>query len=250
MGSAITSYVDVAQLVLYAFWIFFFGLIYYLIRENHREGYPMDTDRGVIGGWPVPEPKTYKLASGEEVSFPNDKVSSQTLNGQVIHRLAGAPIEPVGNPLLAGVGPGAWADRADVPDLDPDGKPKIVPLRSLPEFGVSSKDPDPRGTEVVGTDGEVAGTVTDLWLDTSEMLFRYLEVSLQGGARRVLLPINFARITKSKPVKVEALYAHQFSDVPTARNPDTVTLLEEEKIQAYYGAGTLYADESRAEPLI
>ena len=25
---AITQYVDVAQLVLYAFWIFFFGLIY------------------------------------------------------------------------------------------------------------------------------------------------------------------------------------------------------------------------------
>ena len=37
MGTgAITQYVDVAKLVLYAFWIFFFGLIYYLIRDNHR----------------------------------------------------------------------------------------------------------------------------------------------------------------------------------------------------------------------
>ena len=37
MGTgAITQYVDVAQLVLWAFWIFFAGLIYYLVRENHR----------------------------------------------------------------------------------------------------------------------------------------------------------------------------------------------------------------------
>jgi photosynthetic reaction center H subunit len=29
-----------------------------------------------------------------------------------------------------------------------------------------------------------------------------------------------------------------------------VTLLEEEKIMGYYGAGTLYAEPSRAEPLL
>ena len=39
MGTgAITQYVDVAQIVLYMFWLFFAGLIYYLLRENHREG--------------------------------------------------------------------------------------------------------------------------------------------------------------------------------------------------------------------
>ena len=46
MGTgAITQSIDVAQLVLYLFWIFFAGLIYYLVRENHREGYPMKTER-------------------------------------------------------------------------------------------------------------------------------------------------------------------------------------------------------------
>ena len=52
---AITQYVDVAQLVLYAFWFFFFGLIYYLLRENHREGYPLDSGRNPpvqMEGWP------------------------------------------------------------------------------------------------------------------------------------------------------------------------------------------------------
>ena len=39
MGTgAITQYVDVAQLVLYLFWAFFAGLIYYLVRENTAKG--------------------------------------------------------------------------------------------------------------------------------------------------------------------------------------------------------------------
>jgi photosynthetic reaction center H subunit len=248
--AAITPYIDVAQLVLYAFWIFFAGLIYYLVRENHREGYPMDSDRGVITGWPIVRPKTYKLANGHEVQVPNNKVSPQTLNAQPINRYAGAPLEPIGNPLLAGVGPGAWADRADVPELDHHDQPKIVPLRVIPEFGVSSKDPDPRGAPVYDAQGDLAGEVTDLWLDTSEVMFRYLEVAVNGSERKVLLPINFARITRKEGVKVHALYAHQFADVPATKASETVTILEEEKIQAYFGAGMLYADSSRADPLV
>ena len=48
---SITGYVDVAQLVLYAFWIFFFGLIIYLRREDKREGYPLGS-RASIGASP------------------------------------------------------------------------------------------------------------------------------------------------------------------------------------------------------
>ncbi len=69
MGTgAITPYVDVAQLVLYLFWLFFAGLVYYLVRENHREGYPMDVDgNAVVAGWPIPDPKTYLMAHGPNV---------------------------------------------------------------------------------------------------------------------------------------------------------------------------------------
>ncbi|MBV9775481.1 MAG: hypothetical protein JO143_00385 [Acetobacteraceae bacterium] len=38
----LTSYIDVAQMTLYGFWIFFFGLIIYLRREDKREGYPLE----------------------------------------------------------------------------------------------------------------------------------------------------------------------------------------------------------------
>jgi photosynthetic reaction center H subunit len=162
MGTgAITQYVDVAQLVLYAFWIFFFGLVFYLVRENHREGYPMETEngRGVVTGWPIPEPKTFKLAHGGEAVVPNLTPSPQTLRAEPAHAWTGAPLVPTGNnPMLDGVGPGAWADRADVPDLDFEGQIKILPLRVATDFRISVKDNDPRGLPVVGGDGEVAGT--------------------------------------------------------------------------------------------
>ena len=65
---AITSYIDVAQLVLYAFWIFFAGLIYYLHQEDKREGYPLLSDRSdhvkVQGFPPIPSPKTFTLRDG------------------------------------------------------------------------------------------------------------------------------------------------------------------------------------------
>jgi photosynthetic reaction center H subunit len=111
-----------------------------------------------------------------------------------------------------------------------------------------SQDRDPRGLPVLGADDEVAGTVGELWVDRSEMLFRYIEVKLADSGKAVLIPINFARITKDS-VKVQAIYADQFADVPGVRTADQITMLEEEKIMAYYGAGTLYADPFRQEPL-
>ena len=252
MGTgAITTYIDVAQLVLYLFWIFFAGLIYYLLRENHREGYPMETDNGVrVRGFPIPEPKIYKLAHGGEAVVPNhDKEAVATLNATPAHRWAGAPLVPTGNPMLAGVGPGAWVTRADKPDLDALGTIKLVPMRLLADVAVQPGDTDPRGLPVLGADGAVAGTVADLWMDTAENLFRYLEVQLADSPRRVLLPINFARIRRHQ-VKVGAVLARHFAAVPGTRLPDVVTIMEEEKIMAYYGAGTLYAEPSRQEPLL
>jgi photosynthetic reaction center H subunit len=236
---AITQYVDVAQLALYGFWIFFAGLIYYLHRENKREGYPLESERSGhvrVQGFPaIPDPKTYKLQHGGTFSAPNEKRSPQKLNAEPTSRALGSPLEPIGDPMLAGVGPGSYADRADV----------------APGFGTSSKDPDPRGLHVVGADGKVGGTVTDVWVDRSEMLFRYLEVAVpvSGGTRNVLIPINFARITR-RQVGVVSIMGHHFAQVPTTKHPDQVTLLEEEMIMAFYGGGTLYAHPSRKEPLL
>ena len=126
-----------------------------------------------------------------------------------------------------------------------------MPLRAAADFSVEHPDPDPRGMNVVGADGAVGGIVRDLWVDRSEALFRYLEVEVPatGGARRVLLPVNFTRIGNRGEVVVKAILGAQFADVPAHAKPDTVTLREEDRIVAYYGGGTLYAEASRREPL-
>lgn len=247
---AITGYIDVAQVVLYAFWVFFAGLIYYLHRENKREGYPLESDRSAhitVQGWPsVPDPKTFLLANGDTVQVPNNRRDNQPPLHEGVYR--GAPLQPTGDLLLAGVGPGSWADRADVPDMTYEGLPKIVPLRAAEGFGVAHQDVDPRGLPVLGDDHVEGGRVVDLWVDRSEMLFRYLEVEVKGGAR-VLLPMNFARIDQGR-IRVRSILGEHFARVPKTRSPELVTLLEEEKIMAYYGAGTLYATPSRQEPLL
>jgi len=255
MGTgAITQYVDVAQLVLYLFWIFFFGLIWYLQRESHREGYPMivDGDRDVkITGWPIPSPKTYKLPhGGGEVSVPTMEVPRHEIDiaAEPAHPWKGAPLVPTGNPMLDGIGPGAYAQRADVPDLTWDGQVKIIPLRLATDYQVAHQDVDPRGMTIVGADDESGGVVRELWIDTAEVMFRYLEIDTPSG-RRVMVPMFFARITR-QGVKVHAILGHQFEQVPGLKNPDQITFLEEEKVMGYFGGGTLYAEPSRAEPLV
>ncbi|MEO8038476.1 MAG: photosynthetic reaction center subunit H [Betaproteobacteria bacterium] len=251
---AITQYLDVAQLALYAFWLFFAGLIYYLHRENKREGYPLESDRSGsirVQGFPaIPQPKTFVLPHGGTFSAPNDIRDGRPVNATPVGPWPGAPLEPNGDPMLAGVGPGAYAMRADTPDLTVDGRPKIVPLRSAPSYSLASGDPDPRGMPVVGADGLVAGKVSDVWVDLSETLIRYFEVDAYG--RTVLLPAPFAKVSSGRNgmVKVRSIMARHFNDVPGLKNPDQVTFLEEEKIVAYYGGGTLYADPSRAEPFL
>jgi photosynthetic reaction center H subunit len=259
MGTgAITGYIDVAQLTLYLFWVFFAGLIYYLHQENKREGYPLESDRSgqvKVQGWPpMPTPKTYLLRDGSTRTAPKPFVTHQKLAATPLGPWPGAPLVPTGNPMLDGVGPGAYADRPDVADVTLEGEIKIVPLRAAPGFGVAHQDPDPRGLTVYGADGVAGGEIVDLWVDRSEMLFRYLEVNVpldssQGlRSRNVLIPINFSKINAKKVTVVSILGKH-FAQVPATATADKVTLLEEEKIMAYYGGGTLYAEPSRQEPL-
>jgi photosynthetic reaction center H subunit len=49
-------------------------------------------------------------------------------------------------------------------------------------------------------------------------------------------------------VRVRSILAAQFADVPQLANPDQITRREEDRVSAYYGGGTLYAEPSRLEP--
>ena len=254
---ALTAYLDVAQVVLYVFWIFFFALIYYLHREDKREGYPLLSEhpyrKEVFTIPPVPAPKTFLLMDGRTVQAPRDNGDKREHPLEKSRIPMGSPFVPVGDPMLAGVGPGSWAEREDHVDITMEGHPRIVPMRSQHELSLSPRDPDPRGMAVVGADGITAGTVTDVWVDCSEMLLRYLEVELAitSDHRRVLLPINMASVhRRQRRVDVVSINAEHFVNVPTLADPHKVTLLEEERVMAYYGAGYLYANKSRAEAVV
>jgi photosynthetic reaction center H subunit len=250
---AITSHIDVAQVVLYAFFLFFSGLIFYLRREDRREGYPLESEVSGPGATDfllIPTPKTFLRAHGGTVIAPRPNEDTRVPNATKVAIWPGAPLIPNGDPMKAEVGPGSYALRADVPEQTFDGHTLLVPLRIATNFAVASEDANPVGMAVVGADGVVGGTVKDLWVDRGEGIVRYYEVET-AAARHVLLPVTFSNVkSRQRKIEVDAILGGQFADVPGTRDPDSVTMLEEEKVVAYYGAGTLYATVKRAEPLL
>jgi len=163
----------------------------------------------------------------------------------------GAAFEPTGDPMKDGVGAASYAhDRADRCDLTLAGEPKIQPMSVLPDFHVDHNDPDPREMRVMSADDEDMGGCVDIWVDRSEPQIRYYEMELADG-RRKLIPFGYARIRKGRmEIRIEALNAHNFADIPEPKAKDRVTLLEEDKLFGYYAGGYRYADPSRNEPLI
>jgi photosynthetic reaction center H subunit len=105
------------------------------------------------------------------------------------------------------------------------------------------------------------GKVSDIWVDQAEHIIRYLEVETTSG-KKVLAPMTVALVhgsglldkllpivdDKPKYVEIDAITAAQFEDVPTLETPGIITRYEEDRIQAYYGGGYMYATPERAEP--
>ncbi len=257
MTSTFFGNFDLASLSIWLFWVFFALLIYYLQTENMREGYPLEDDDGRLsanqGPFPVPNPKTFKLPHGRgEVTVPSPENETAHRRTDLALRKTGAgngfPMEPTGDPLADGVGPASWAPRRDVPELDGKGHPKIVPMAAHEHFRVSAGR-DPRGLPVEAGDGEIVGTVSDMWIDEPEQLVRYLAITLDaahGGGTR-LAPIQLLKI-KPDRVKIRAIFGKHFAGAPQTKSPTQVTLLEEDKISAYFAGGKLYASAERLEP--
>lgn len=249
--------IDLALIALYAFWIFFAGLIYYLRREDKREGYPLVSDRGtrvVVQGFPaMPPSKTFRLADGTSVQVPR-REEERPLAARPAAGFPGAPLLPTGDPMQDGVGPAAYAMRHDVPDMMFDAPvPKIVPLRTAPEYSIEPEDPDPRGMTVYGFDHNAGGTVVDGWVDRSDMALRFLEVEVASaeGARHVLVPMPLVRIDhRRRRVNLASVTAAQLAAAPATRDPMQITLREEDRISAYFASGHLYATPGRLGPVL
>lgn len=252
--------IDIAFIALILFLGFFTWLVFWLHRESKREGYPLEKDaadlrmKSQIIGFPAPPPtKTYATTQGD-VAVAGGRPDTRPLALKPVETWPGAPFEPTGDPLADGVGPASWAERADKPDVLFNNQPRLAPLRAAPDFHVETRDPNPVGMTVVAGNGETVGTIRDVWIDKAEYVIRYLEAEIAtspGLSRRVLVPINFARIDgRAGKVHVKALFAKDFANVPGIKGDDVVTLLEEDKIMGYFGGGTLYASRKRLEPFL
>jgi photosynthetic reaction center H subunit len=245
---------DIAELAFYLFAGFFLMLVLYLRREDRREGYPLEHEfTGVLEGdsrspiqWA--KPKTFKMPFGRApVTMPGGPRDRRDLKARWVDRFPGSAIEPVGDPFTAGVGPGSWVARTDEPDLTMSGEARITPLSVNPGVHVAKGDTDPRGLPVMGCDGNLAGHVTEIWMDRADALIRYLQVDT--GQRVVLVPMTCANVRRNK-VQVDAITAAQFAGIPGIKAADRITKLEEEKVVAYFGAGYLYATPGRQEPIL
>jgi photosynthetic reaction center H subunit len=128
--------------------------------------------------------------------------------------------------------------RKDEPELDGHGKLKIVPMAQTADVHVAAGR-DPRGLPVQAGDLEVVGRISDLWVDVSEQVVRYLEVELNSGSRR-LVPMPMAKIWADR-VRINAITSDLFEGIPATKSLTHVTKLEEDKISAYVAGGWLYA---------
>jgi photosynthetic reaction center H subunit len=246
---------DVAELVFLTFVLFFLALLVYLRREDRREGYPLedevtgriDTAGGVLS---AATPKTFHMPFGRgTVTTPTQGREKIDIPAARTFRSPGAPYYPTGNPLVDGIGPAAWAERAKHTDLDGEGRSRIVPIGAAEHISVHTRDADPRGMSVVGADGAVAGTVSDLWVDRAEHVIRYLEVDT--GNKKILAPMAMSKVKgRSRQVEIDAINAADFAAAPVPAKAGQITFYEEERIVAYFGGGYLYANRARQEPLI
>jgi photosynthetic reaction center H subunit len=255
MGTgAITQYIDTAQVTLYVFWVFFFGLIYYLRKEDKREGYPMitgDADGTAIGFPPLPAPKTFLLRDGTSVQAPREGRPEVDYKATAAGYLTGAPSDPIGNPLLSASGPAGYSLRADKPELTwHNDQNRLAPLRVATDHSFDENSPNPIGFEAVGFDGIVGGSVKDVWVDREESVIRYYEVTVAGG-KSVFVPVALVRVNESaNQILLASVTGKQIGEAPTIASPDQITWREEDQTQAYFASGQLFAIPSRRESLI
>ena len=157
---------DIAELTFFAFFLFFLGLVWYLRGEDRREGYPVEDDlTGAAHGGTEPlffkPPKSFTLPHGLGVVTTPTANDRDELPSNVLPRVwPGEPLDVTGDKLTSGLGPASIAQRADRPDLDMHGEPRIVPLRMIKHpVDVHANDVDPRGLPGAGLDSGTAGTV-------------------------------------------------------------------------------------------
>jgi photosynthetic reaction center H subunit len=120
---------------------------------------------------------------------------------------------------------------------------RVVPMDQMDDFRVAADCPDPRGWDVIGSDGELVGEVEEMLVDTAAMSVRYLDVCLNAkvsGSKRdrhVLVPIGRAELDASSDcVHLHDVSAPQAAQLPEYRH-GPVTREFETEVRARFEGG-------------
>jgi sporulation protein YlmC with PRC-barrel domain len=135
--------------------------------------------------------------------------------------------------------PRFYGDPQRVAGMGPaDGR--IIPLRDARDFRLAKGDPDLRGWNVFGSDGERIGTVSDMLVDPAAMKVRYLDVDLLDDLfklkedRHVLVPTEAVDLReRGKDVWIRNVSATDVAQLPAYTGGPVDPALEDGILDAF-----------------
>ncbi len=121
----------------------------------------------------------------------------------------------------------------------------LFPLSQVKDFEIADKNPDVRGWDILGNDGEKFGTVHELIIDTHAMKVRYLDVDINkkllndnSEAFHILVPIGVAILNRDdKNVIAPQLNLDSLKDYPVYRREPVYVLRDYERSVRDFYAG-------------
>ncbi|MGE5400590.1 MAG: PRC-barrel domain-containing protein [Ignavibacteriales bacterium] len=132
-------------------------------------------------------------------------------------------------------------------------KQLLYRLSELDYFEVSDKDPDVRGWDVYGGDGEKFGTVDELIVDPAALKVRYLDVIVNyknGGDlndRHLLIPIGLAAVdAKDDKVIVKTIGMNNIKQYPVY-DGGMVTRIFENRIRKIMEPDIIYTSDDTGD---
>ena len=247
------GHLDVAQIMLYAFFLFFAGL--HLVPAPGRPARRLSA--GIRRTAPSsPRLPVHSLAQDlsprrrldrESAEFPGRQ---RPINAVKVEPWPGAPHRADRRPVAGRRRPGSWNVRPDFAYKTFDGHDVVAPMRVATNYAVADGGGNPIGFSVIGADGKVAGTIKDIWVDRAESMVSYYEIGLTGG-KSVLAPVHFCDVNfRARTVKITALTAEPVRRGAATEEPRRVTMQEEEKVAAVLRRRHALFDPARAEPLL
>lgn len=94
---------------------------------------------------------------------------------------------------------------------------ELIAMSDLPDYRICKEDTDPRGWNVVDSNGVPVGIASDLIIDLQALMARYIVCSVSRGTpREVLIPTGFARIdNETRTVHLDFVTALDIEALPT-----------------------------------